>query len=339
MTTYQNGGRNAAPPDEHRGSWRPQDQPSSQSHAGRSNEDDRDYRSWRDRNYREEEDLYARDPGRWEGSRGSELGYRGDRDGYGRSTERYGQGQRGYSAGSPGDDRAQRTQHRDEPISGSYEDRYQDLDERFARASSYRQDRGYGGGRGFENEQRDFQGPARGGYGYGGYGRDDRMGYLGFQTSGFPGSQRTRDTGWSPSASYGQFHGEPAQRFGDPEAHIHRGTGPHRGKGPVGYQRSDERLREMISEALADDDQLDASNIEVTVKNGEVTLSGSVDDRRAKRDAEDCACTVSGIRDLQNLLRVKDDRPSGRSSLSTSSTSSGPNPRTESEAQDKKHRA
>jgi osmotically-inducible protein OsmY len=43
------------------------------------------------------------------------------------------------------------------------------------------------------------------------------------------------------------------------------------------------------------------------VTGGEVTLSGVVEDRRARRDAEDCAYTVSGVRDVQNLLRVRDD--------------------------------
>ena len=98
------------------------------------------------------------------------------------------------------------------------------------------------------------------------------------------------------------------QRRGSAEQHVHRGTGPHRGKGPLGYQRSDERIRELVCESLTDDDQIDASQIEVSVKNGEVTLSGVVDDRRTKREAEDCACSVSGVRDVQNQLRVKDDR-------------------------------
>jgi len=97
------------------------------------------------------------------------------------------------------------------------------------------------------------------------------------------------------------------------DSHSHRGLGPHRGRGPVGYQRSDERLREMICESLEQDDQVDASQIEVTVKSGEVTLTGTVPDRRTKREAEECACTVSGVHDVQNQLRVKDDRQSSQS--------------------------
>jgi osmotically-inducible protein OsmY len=76
------------------------------------------------------------------------------------------------------------------------------------------------------------------------------------------------------------------------------------GRGPKGYQRSDERLREEVSDRLMADDQIDASDVEVEVHNGEVTLTGSVDGRLAKRRAEDCAEEVMGVRDVMNQLRV-----------------------------------
>ncbi len=82
----------------------------------------------------------------------------------------------------------------------------------------------------------------------------------------------------------------------------------HRGKGPKNFQRSDERLRELISEALSDDHDVDASEIEVEVKNGEVILKGTVEDRRTKRLAEDCVERISGIGDIQNQLRVGNQR-------------------------------
>jgi osmotically-inducible protein OsmY len=78
----------------------------------------------------------------------------------------------------------------------------------------------------------------------------------------------------------------------------------YRGRGPKGFQRSDDRLRELVSERLADHHDIDASDIEVTVSNGEVTLQGTVDDRRTKRLAEDVAESVSGVRDVHNQLRV-----------------------------------
>ena len=52
-------------------------------------------------------------------------------------------------------------------------------------------------------------------------------------------------------------------------------------------------------EAVADD----ASEIEDTEAEGEVTLAGSVEDRPAKRRAEDIADGVSGVKHVQNNLR------------------------------------
>jgi hypothetical protein len=80
--------------------------------------------------------------------------------------------------------------------------------------------------------------------------------------------------------------------------------GPHAGKGPVGFKRSDERVREMVCEALTDDEHVDATNIEVAVSGGEVTLAGTVEDRRMKRLAEDCVERISGVTDVHNQLRI-----------------------------------
>jgi hypothetical protein len=80
--------------------------------------------------------------------------------------------------------------------------------------------------------------------------------------------------------------------------------GPATGRGPQGYQRSDERITEEVCERLTRHGQLDASEIEVQVKNGEVTLEGTVENRRAKRMAEDVAEGVSGVRDVHNRLRL-----------------------------------
>jgi BON domain-containing protein len=78
----------------------------------------------------------------------------------------------------------------------------------------------------------------------------------------------------------------------------------YRGKGPAGYTRSDERIRELVCEALTDDPDVDATHIEVTVKDGEVTLAGTVEDRRQKRMAEDCVEQVSGVKDVHNQIRI-----------------------------------
>jgi hypothetical protein len=101
--------------------------------------------------------------------------------------------------------------------------------------------------------------------------------------------------------------------FGDEEARRRREwderraetLGDHRGRGPKGYRRSDERVREDINDRLTDDRRLDASEIEVAVLEGEVTLSGTVFRREDKRRAEDIAEHVSGVTHVQNNLRLQ----------------------------------
>jgi hypothetical protein len=78
----------------------------------------------------------------------------------------------------------------------------------------------------------------------------------------------------------------------------------HRGRGPKNYQRPDERIREDVCERLTLDHDVDASDIEVSVSDAVVTLSGTVSQRRAKRIAEDLWELVRGVKDVQNNLRV-----------------------------------
>lgn len=82
-------------------------------------------------------------------------------------------------------------------------------------------------------------------------------------------------------------------------------AGPHRGRGPKGYKRSDERIHEDVCERLMHDRFIDASNVEVAVSNGEVTLSGTVSSRGLKRRAEDLVEMASGVTHVQNNLRVE----------------------------------
>lgn len=77
----------------------------------------------------------------------------------------------------------------------------------------------------------------------------------------------------------------------------------HRGQGPRGYIRPDDRLFEEINERLMDDDLLDARRMKVVVAGAEVTLNGYVDSRQAKRRAGECAESISGVVHVQNNLR------------------------------------
>lgn len=104
------------------------------------------------------------------------------------------------------------------------------------------------------------------------------------------------------------------------------GQGMHRGKGPAGYQRSDERIKEAVSEALEHDEHIDATHIEVVVKNGEVMLTGTVDDRQQKRLAEECVEHLAGVKDVQNSLRVQgENRQAQRTQTQGASGSAGSN--------------
>lgn len=85
-------------------------------------------------------------------------------------------------------------------------------------------------------------------------------------------------------------------------------------RGPKGYKRSDERIQDDVNDALSDG-TIDASEITVQVQNGEVTLSGSVSDRRMKFYAESCAERVMGVTDVNNQLKIT------RSSSTTSESS------------------
>lgn len=96
--------------------------------------------------------------------------------------------------------------------------------------------------------------------------------------------------------------------FGDDDAARRRQFDhreDHRGKGPSGYTRSKERLLEDANERLMHDPSLDASKVTVTCEDNEITLSGTVDSRSAKRRAEEIVDNISGVTHVQNNLRVE----------------------------------
>jgi hypothetical protein len=128
-----------------------------------------------------------------------------------------------------------------------------------------------------------------GGSGAGGYGQGGGRGDFGMETA--------RDT-WG--GGYGPGTGFSGQRGG-----VSFQRGQFAGRGPKGYRRSDDRIREDINDALTSNPDIDATEIIVVVEAGEVTLSGTVDDRRDKRLAEDIAERVPGVNDVHNELRPK----------------------------------
>ncbi len=114
----------------------------------------------------------------------------------------------------------------------------------------------------------------------------------------------------TPSYARGQGNGS-LSNFGDRtqnEAQYYAGRREgqgHSGRGPKGYARSDERIREDVCEQLSENDEVDASDVEVTVSNREVTLTGTIETRRMKHIAEDIADAVSGVNDVHNNITVR----------------------------------
>ena len=200
----------------------------------------------------------------------------------------------------------------------------------------------YGGGYGRQERQGfdrgGFVGGSSGGYGrggmsdygagrggiegadYGGYGAAD----FGTGRGGYGGAG-----GMAPNRARGDFSERAGRSFDDQPERIRSGgnygaggglsggvangyggfgaereRGRFAGRGPKGYRRSDERIHEDVCEALTRHPDVDASDLEVHVEGGEVTLTGTVDGRAAKRLAEDVVEQISGVTDIHNQIRV-----------------------------------
>lgn len=105
---------------------------------------------------------------------------------------------------------------------------------------------------------------------------------------------------YTQAAEHGPFGlGQRQSGGGGPQ-----GESNFRGVGPRNYRRSDERLREDVHDRFTDDPFLDATDIEVQVHDGLVTLTGTVPDRIQKWRAEDLADAVRGVTDVRNDLKV-----------------------------------
>ncbi|HEV7251735.1 MAG TPA: SWFGD domain-containing protein [Mesorhizobium sp.] len=234
-------------------------------------------------------------------------GHRGDRD----WTDRAGDEMRSWF----GDDEAERRRRMDEQR--GYGDRgsggdygyggYADRGPSVAGSAAYGYGAMYGGSDYGERSRsgRGSYGYGQGDYGQGGYGQRGGMHQQGGYGSGgygkdYSGFSHPGDRGFLERAG-----DEVASWFGDRDAERRREQDHHRGRGPKGYSRSDDRIREDVNDRLTDDWALDASDIEITVSNREVTLSGEVMSREDKRRAEDIAESVSGVAHVQNNLRVK----------------------------------
>jgi osmotically-inducible protein OsmY len=133
---------------------------------------------------------------------------------------------------------------------------------------------------------------------------DQGLGYYqaGYYQPGYDPMASEGGSRWSGRGSQGGFSSSQGGfRGGDPRT----GPGMFRGRGPKGYQRSDERLREDISERIMQAYHIDSSEVTVEVRGGKVVLEGTVPDRRMKHAIEDLADAAPGVQDIENRIRVQ----------------------------------
>lgn len=76
------------------------------------------------------------------------------------------------------------------------------------------------------------------------------------------------------------------------------------GVGPKNYTRNDDRIYEDACELLMRHRDIDASEIVVNVKKGTVTLTGKVESRQMKKNAELVLFDLSGVKEIINELVV-----------------------------------
>lgn len=128
-----------------------------------------------------------------------------------------------------------------------------------------------------------------------------------------------------------------ASWMGDEEARRRHAadlrTQSHQGRGPKAYKRSDSRIHEDVNDRLTDDPWIDATHIDVQVKDTEVTLTGSVANRDDRRHAERIAEHVSGVTHVQNNLRVDENLVRGANAGGATTI----NPTLDRQAQTGKH--
>ncbi len=127
------------------------------------------------------------------------------------------------------------------------------------------------------------------------------------QPSTFPGE-------YGGDLDEGRFQTRPLGAHRDPAFGAHRDAGfepAHersqqrmRNRGPRNWQRSDDRIQDDVCTRLSALDDVDVSEVSVSVHEGRVTLSGTVEDRWEKYRVEDVADDCAGVRDIDNQIRI-----------------------------------
>lgn len=148
----------------------------------------------------------------------------------------------------------------------------------------------------WSNNSNPNQGYNQGNWGQGNYGRGYTPWNSGYNNQGF-GYGTAYGYGPNFNSGYGYGQGWGNYPFEENE-------GEYSGVGPQNYRRSDQRIEEDVCDELTADSYVDAHDVNVSVNNGVVTLSGTVPTRDMRRRAEEDADSVNGVNDVRNDLRI-----------------------------------
>jgi hypothetical protein len=151
---------------------------------------------------------------------------------------------------------------------------------------------------------------------YGSYGRSGSTGSSSdsgrYGSSNYGGS----NSGSGAGSMYGSNWSNQSGTYGDNSGSYGSASrGQYAGKGPKGWRRSDDRVKEDVCEYLERSAMIDASDVDITVAEGVVTLTGTVPDRQMKRMCEDEIEHLPGVKDVNNQLRVNRESSSSDSSM------------------------
>jgi hypothetical protein len=116
------------------------------------------------------------------------------------------------------------------------------------------------------------------------------------------GRQRRRQAAPSGYAPPREYRRQASRRTQDLQPRFQE---DYSGRGPKGYQRSDERILDEVADRLTQDPRIDASTMTVSVENGVVSLEGDVDSRRIKKLTEDVVDMARGVKDVSNDLQIE----------------------------------
>jgi hypothetical protein len=124
-----------------------------------------------------------------------------------------------------------------------------------------------------------------------------------------------RDLGMDFNPRHGEAYYYPHKRL-EParDADLSRGSSgtnwnthlpDYTGYGPKNWKITDEKLKERICEVLLHSFEVDASEIEVDVKDRIVNLKGNISSKGMRRVAEDLVGSIPGVEDVFTQLKIQ----------------------------------